>query len=371
MSTIQRIENGLLVSADLLGTLGELISTPKSAISPLRYSPPRALNPQLRQDFVIARVLNPDGSLNAEAQRALETLALAVAFTRVQYSGGPSFSEMVFYHAPKAQAPISVTNTDDGLLIEYPGQPADFSAALRDLSGGSQLQNLDFSARLPVTESLVLAAMVDLLRKDILRDTASDQPLEIGNCSPEFIVSELGKSQANSSGLANVVAQVSGAEPGLAVMNVKSALEALVAKELVIVEASGYTLNALPALLARRFLLFDQAFKLEAGREALAGSPPILVGFMCLQAGVHDLLYLEYAEELLLLETVSASTLLDRLKFFINQPDELEWATTEAAVLDASHTLASSAAGPVCARCAKPLKPGVKFCGKCGQPVEQ
>lgn len=378
MTTIQRTETGLLVPPDLLGTLGELIPAPKSIISPLRFSPPKVLDQKLRRALVTAKVLNSDGTLVADARRTLEALAEVTGFARVQFSSGPTVSEMVFYFAPGAQVPVSVTNTSDGLLIQDPGEPAAFTEVMENLSGVSQFRSFDFSASLPIAEGLVLAAMVDRMRKDILRDIARGEPVEVGDCTPEIIARELSQPLTNTTWLATAVAQMAGVATGLEASDVGTALQSLVAKELVLAQDGRYILSVIPALLARRFLLFDQAFRLEAGRQALADGTPVVVGFTCLQAGVHDLLCLEYTQDHISLNTVSSSTLLRRLEFFISRPDALDKAATETAQTYANRASPSipepqsdkAVVSLSCAKCGNPIKPGIMFCGSCGEPVQ-
>ncbi len=382
MDTIKRTEQGLLVAPELLGTLGELVSAPKSLISPLRFGPPRPVDAALRRDLTAAKVLNTRGSLAPDARRTLEALAGAVSFARVIYAAGPSASETVFYFTPEAAAPISVSNTQEGLLITDPTDPAAWVSDLADLAGRSRLQTLGFETRLPPDAALVMAALVDLVRKAILRSIVTDEDVEIGAHTPEEIAAELARPFANTRWLATAVAETCQREPGLSVPAVRAALSDLVEKELVLSDDQRFILNVTPALLARRFLFFDQAFKLEAGQQALADGTPVMVGFTCLQAGVHDLLCLEYVQDQVHLETISSFVLLERLSFFVSTPDALTRAAAEtaqahlaaAAPLEpeavAPPPLIAQTAAPTCPHCGSPITPGAKFCGGCGAPTQ-
>lgn len=381
MDTIKRTEQGLLVAPELLGTLGELVSAPKSLISPLRFGPPRPVDAALRRDLTAAKVLNTRGSLAADARRTLEALAGAVSFARVAYAAGPSVSETVFYFTPDAAAPVSVSNTQEGLLITDPTDPAAWVSDLAELTGKSRLQTLGFETRLQPDAALVLAAMVDLVRKAILRGIVTDQEVEIDAQTPEEIAAELARPFANTRWLATAVAETCQKEAGLSAPAVRAALSKLVENELVLSDDERFILNVTPALLARRFLFFDQAFKLEAGHQALPDGTPVMVSFTCLQAGVHDLVCLEYAQDQVHLETVSSSMLLERLSFFVSTPDALAKAAAETAQahLAAAPSPEPEAVAPppspaqpavaTCPRCSSPLKPAARFCEQCGAPT--
>ena len=120
---------------------------------------------------------------------------------------------------------------------------------------------------------------------------------------------------------------------------------------------------------------------LEAGHQALPDGTPVMVSFSCLQAGVHDLLCLEYAQDHLHLETVSSSMLLERLFFFVSTPDALAKAAAETAQTHLSAApppepeavapppLVAQPAVATCPRCSSPLKPAARFCEQCGAPT--
>ena len=215
MDTIKRTEQGLLVAPELLGTLGELVSAPKSLISPLRFGPPRPVDA-----VVAARVDSGQGAEYAWQPDPRRSPHAGGAGRRSQlrpvvYAAGPSASETVFYFTPDAAAPVSVSNTQEGLLITDPADPAAWVSDLAELTGRSRLQTLGFETRLQPDAALVLAAMVDLVRKAILRGIVTDQEVEIDAQTPEEIAAELARPFANTRWLATAVAETCQKEAGL------------------------------------------------------------------------------------------------------------------------------------------------------------
>jgi hypothetical protein len=403
MSASTNTEEGLWIAPELLGTIGNLIPGDKSVISPFHYSKAQPLTLSHVQELRAAGILDQDGSLNAETRGKLGKLALPHAFARFRYACGEARSESTVYFPADAGASVSLTNIGGRMLFRDPADVTGYMTGLADLVGQSTLTSFQFKAALPISTALVMAALVDLRRRALLAELAGDAPFESDSHDVASISAELMKSSSSLLRLCDIIAQIGNAAGTPSTAEIQAALQQLVAEELVQSKGDRFQLGSRPGVLASRFLLMDQALVLEAGRE-VQGDITAAISFSCLQAGVHDLLFLECTDGVVNLEAISSAVLLQRISFFLTEGDALKKAAEEiarkmapkttppvpltapAAVPAFSYANASPAqvmspqppaqpaqeAGAVsCLRCSYAIPAGVRFCAGCGAPAER
>ncbi|MBW6517921.1 MAG: hypothetical protein K0A89_05410 [ANME-2 cluster archaeon] len=85
----------------------------------------------------------------------------------------------------------------------------------------------------------------------------------------------------------------------------------------------GYRLTQDTLLLSRRMLLLDTFLTLTSGRIGHDGKV-IIIGFTGIQAGVHDLLFIDANKDSVLIDAVSSAVMLDYVSHFLEPSGALE-----------------------------------------------
>jgi hypothetical protein len=221
-----------------------------------------------------------------------------------------------------------------------------------------------FSASLTPQETLVLAALIDLQRKEMLAKAAESKPAEKITGTPRAIAAMLARPAGNlqwfSSAFADLFPKKIPAEE-----QIPALLAALAAKGQVDASGTAYTLPDETVILCRGHLLPTTVLTLTAGHADAAGKVAV-AGFSCFISGIHDFLLVDPDGEKVELETASGSGVLEYLHAFLIDR------TVLVKIRPAAPPGGKPAAGPVkrfCSSCGSPVREGLMFCGNCGAKI--
>ena len=221
---------------------------------------------------------------------------------------------------------------------------------------------------MPTEQALSLAGMIDIHRKDFMRAFVEGRAFEPRGHDVPAVSAELSDRYNHVQRFVTLVRTVSEFDSDLDEESVDAAVRGLAAAGHVVREEGGvFSLSEPLSTLASRFLTLDSFLTLNAGRVA-ADESVVTVGFLCMQAGVNDLLALDFRGGIVRFDCLSAAAILAIANRFMTEPAILRDALAEAAeVAPARHEVAALR---TCARCGAPLSPGQRFCGQCGAAVE-
>ena len=378
------------VPAGLLGALGALWGGVPSAISPLRPGGAAAASEGEIAALVSGGLCDAARCPVPEMVPVLDVLGSANAFVRVYLSGGADVDEFVVYRASSG-ATASLINRGGEFELESPAPTDVFMAITAQLIGSSALRSVEFDVELSGMETVVLAAVIDLQRKASLAAITQEKDPGAVALDVASIASACSTRTGRNQWLATVMLELAESD-GVPADRVPSALAALSSRGLLGGGPAAYHLLGNALLLAQRFLIIDSALTLTGGFAGADGSVSV-AGFTCLQAGVHDLLYVETAEDSAELRCESAAAVLDYVSAFLDDPTVLQalGATPAAAVATAQPAPAPAAEAPMpaapaaqapapvavaaegprfCPRCGTPVRPGTRFCVKCGSAFQ-
>jgi membrane protease subunit (stomatin/prohibitin family) len=111
-------------------------------------------------------------------------------------------------------------------------------------------------------------------------------------------------------------------------------------------------------------LVIDSSIVLTSGHLGPDGTVSV-VGFTCLQAGVHDLLFIDASSAGVDLQAISSAALLEYIRAFMTDPAVMK--RSDAPV---SGSQPPAAAGKkFCPECGTQIKEGLKFCSNCGHKM--
>jgi hypothetical protein len=230
--------------------------------------------------------------------------------------------------------------------------------------GSSVYRNATVGASLAPEEALTFFGITDLQRKEYLSALAGSKESSKKSIDPSSLETFLSTREGNFQWLNNVIRELAYGENTPA-PQVPAALASLEEKGLVRKTGQAYCLSDDAAFLARRMLVIDTSLVLTAGHLAADGRVGV-AGFTCLQAGVHDLLYIDATADLVEFQAISSAAVLGYIRAFMTDPEALKKLVIPVAP-------GPQAVAPpqkkFCPQCGAPLTEGKKFCNKCGTRV--
>ncbi|MCL5045820.1 MAG: hypothetical protein M1598_03330 [Actinobacteria bacterium] len=309
----------MTLSPSALGWLGGAFEE-KSRISPLSNFDAGGFTSEERHELIKQGVLDPEGKVAPGCYAAMEALARANSYSRLRFSGGLLLVEKIVYF--NGATGISLENTPGGLVVEYPAHQENTLTSLSQFIGTSQIVNSELYAELDFEAALVLAAIVDMYRRDVLKACTEyigfrGRPYTAGE-----IVAAVQKAPDNPQWIVSLLKKMKGVKKELDEQGVERALEVLGEKGCVLRRPGGCELVGEAAVLGGTFLIVEQVAQLECGRETPAGDIT-LAECVCLQSGLHDLLYIDGGGGRVTMEAISASMLLDYIRQFLTAPPVL------------------------------------------------
>lgn len=293
----------------------------KTRISPMSNLDPSSFTLQDREALAGRGILDSKGVLNPVYYPALRELAAASAYCRVRYSAGTAVIERSTYFGPGGI--VSIDNTPDGLLIEYPAGSERYLEGLTQFTGASSLMNSELSVEMDYEPALVLATIIDMRRRDVLRSYAD----AAGGFVPrpyhlEDILQALTSATDNPRWLGTVVrrmkadaqADASGALPSLPRSAVEAALATLLPD--VVASGSGWDLAGDAAAFASSFLVVDGIMHVQTGAEGSRGDFHA-AECVFMQAGLHDIVCVDGGGGKVSIETISGARLQEFVRKFL------------------------------------------------------
>jgi hypothetical protein len=366
-------ENNFMITYDLIPALGYALKGPLTTISPLHYPD----TPEMEKMVPFLKdqgLLGSDGKLRPETLSTAGKLARAETFTRIFLTSRVGFLEFVNYFTSDGSW-VSLSRSGESVQIEDPGKIDEIVEAIRQQIGESIFISGSFHASLEPADALILGALWDLTRKAHLRAISEGKEADLSGWPVSAISSQAKEKDDKYQWMTNVIRIWTEYQGDLPEGEVRNALDALVTREFCTEQGGSYALNGDALEFAGNMLLFSNILTLTAGIEGPDGRVA-LVGFSCIQSGIHDLLMIDFQNGKLELDMVSAGEVMEYVDAFMRKPLDLLAPITpkpEAVKEPApAPTMEVSGAVPAvvtCPKCGYSGTPGKKFCGACGAPL--
>jgi hypothetical protein len=349
------------INAQLLSALGSLWQGTPTQVSPFRYG--KTSGTEEKAALTAAGICDAGGHLSPDVRPALDVLGNAQAFTRMYITGGPNAHEYIVYFTADGRS-ASLINIGGNVQINCPSVADLFIGMVSQTLGSSLYRNATLEADLAPDEALALSAMIDLQRQAFLRSLAASQesaPIIIELSSVEDVLSGPDRS---FQWLNNVIRELVTSE-NVRSPQVPAALASLAEKGLVKQTGTAWCLSDEAAFLARRMLVIDTSVVLTAGHLAPEGDVSV-AGFTCLQAGVHDLLYIDTSAGTVGIQAISSAAVLEFIRTFMTNPDALKKLVVPSTPRQPDVT---SQKRKFCPQCGAQITEGKMFCNKCGTKI--
>jgi hypothetical protein len=320
-----------VISPHLLSGLAGLIPGEKSPLSPLNIPNPPELSTDQRAELVETGMFDQNGLVES-ARLLLAALSEVPSFARVRLNAPTGYLDEAIHFTGDGSQTIGISNTPDGLILATPGEPDEILKHLSEYIGNSAHAASEWSVALPPQEMLVLAALLDLRRKAVLRAILDQQPVAPPAGDPQSVTSAIQSMWSNSQWLTSAIQNTVNLTAAPDVQMVHTALLSLADKELAWLQDGDFLPDPEIITVIDRFLLIGTILTLDAGNTNLQGRF-VLSRHSWLQTGISEMLHISREGELLQLEVVSPAAVLEKLRFFLTTFDALPAPPVESIAL--------------------------------------
>jgi hypothetical protein len=320
-----------VISPHLLSGLAGLIPGEKSPLSPLNIPNPPELTADQRAELVETGMFDQNGLVES-ARLMLAGLSEVPSFARVRMNAPTGYLDEAVHFTGDGSQTIGISNTPDGLILATPGDPDGILKHLSEYIGSSAHAASEWSVALPPQEMLVLAALLDLRRKAVLRAILDQQPVAPPAGDPQSVTSAIQSMWSNSQWLTAAIQNTVNLTAAPDVQMVHAALLSLSDKELVWLQDGDFLPDPEIITVIDRFLLIGTILTLDAGNTNLQGRF-VLSRHSWLQTGISEMLHISREGEMLQLEVVSPAAVLEKLRFFLTTFDALPAPAIESIAL--------------------------------------
>lgn len=307
-----------------LPALASLATLPPGALCAWQGMQPLTLPEDARQALLKEGLLEPSGAASPGFLPILNLLAAPSASLHLQLeSGEKTLNYSLFFSGLDDESASLVQNGND-LALTAPARPTDLLSSLRQYTGESLLQPVTFSADLPLTEALALAALLDRSRAAILQSIISDSNPLSPSLSPQEIAAMAATPSLSSQWLLAVIRQAANLPTPPDADHFAAALLNLVNRSLITPHPDGksYFINEAANHLAHHLLIIDTRVQLMVRRANPQGDVH-RAHFIYLQSGVSSLVKIELMAGLVRLESLPAASLLDQVEYYLTRPNAL------------------------------------------------
>jgi len=257
------------------------------------------------------------GNIVETIKPVIDILANPYAVIKMVFTGGAGSYEHNISYDNSFQKHVSFTVTPENVTIDDESNPKSIIKVLEDFVGVSKLKSLNISKKFNKAEGLVVASMLDMERKLILRAFVDEIPFTHNSYNTNMAWRIINSTSANIQWFVHNINEVIGEHIPLSQQQVQDAINQLITKGDITNHGGMYQLSGELSMLANRMIIVDNILNVHASKQNEQGEI-IGSGFTCIQSGVHDLLLLDYNGSEIIFNTVSSNKLFDYLDQFLN-----------------------------------------------------
>lgn len=306
-----------ILNNDQLESLNYLIDDSigeKNDLSVLNNYGSKELAEEDKEFFQENNIINNDG--NIMDREIFDVLAKPSALAKFMLTGGTNKFEYTISYDKNKHKNIAFTKTPDYYMIDDETKRKDITDMVGDFVGKTKLKSISIKQKFSPEEAIVIAAMIDLERRTILRAFVDELPYTNNKYGVNMTWRMVHGSSKSIQWLVYCISEVIGEDISLKQDQVKEVLDQLKEKGIVSEQYGQYQLSDELSQLANRMIIINNIMTLETmgnnSEEEL-----ISAGFTCIQSGVHDILLLDYDGSEVLFETVSSELLLEYIDKFL------------------------------------------------------
>ncbi|MDF2537643.1 MAG: hypothetical protein K0S76_664 [Herbinix sp.] len=265
-------------------------------------------------------MLDMEGNLLNEMKPTIQLLSNPYAVMKVMFTGGVGTYEHNINYDPSFHHHVSFTVTPGSFSIDDETNPMSIVKVLEDFVGKSNLKSINLSSKFDTTQALVIAAVVDMERRLSLRAFVDELPMIHNSYSTNMIWRIINSTSSSIQWFVSIVNEVIGEHVALSLWQVQEAVEQLTEKGVLLQNNRQYKLAGDIASLPGRMIIVDNVLSVQIAKKN-ATDAVVSSGFTCVQAGVHDLLLIDYNGKEMVFETITSVRLLNYMERFLSCED--------------------------------------------------
>lgn len=245
-----------------------------------------------------------------------DVLAKPNAIAKFMLTGGTNKFEYTVSYDKSKQKNIAFTKTPDYYMIDNETKRKDIIDMVGNFVGKTNLKSISIKQKFSAEEAIVIAAMIDLERRTILRAFVDELPYTNNKYGVNMTWRMVHGSSKSIQWLVYCISEVIGEDILLKQDQVKDVLDQLKDKGIVSEQYGQYQLSEELSQLANRMIIINNIMTMETMGNNFE-EELISAGFTCIQSGVHDILFLDYDGSEVLFETVSSEVLIKYIDEFL------------------------------------------------------
>jgi SH3-like domain-containing protein len=306
------------LDAEAFAALGAFTDGQQSALSPWK-GVDAAVTETVRARLAKAGAIDAGGA-KQELRPALAAMGAAAGTTTLQFIGSGVLIEYFTWKSGD-HGPVGLSAAPDGMFrLQDPAPTEQLMSAMADLVGRCGVRGLDLTLDLAIDDGFVLAAIVDSLRRRLLSGLATGDQVTDAAVDLAQLRATLNEPPTGGFSLFDAIAGLCGTDAVPGADGLTDSLARLARQGLVRVDQSAVGLAGPCAGLPNHFLVISSVVEL-ANACGTAAADDRRLGFTCLQAGVSDLLTVEWVDSGIHLQAVSADTVIGYIDSLVRTPD--------------------------------------------------
>lgn len=286
----------------------------KNELSVLNNYGSKELAEEDKDFFQENNIINSEG--NITDKELFDVLTKPSALAKFMLTGGTNKFEYTVSYDKTKQNNIAFTKTPEYYMIDNETKRQDITNMVGNFIGKTKLKSIAIKQKFSVEEAIVIAAMIDLERRTILRAFVDELPYTNNKYGVNMTWRMVHGSSKSIQWLVYCISEVIGEDISLKQDQVKEVLDNLKDKGVVSEQYGQYQLSDELSQLASRMIIINNIMTLETIRNN-SEEELVSAGFTCIQSGVHDILLLDYDGSEVLFETVSSEILLEYIDKFL------------------------------------------------------
>ena len=289
----------------------------KNELSLLNRFEARELTKENKSQLHQIGFIDADGNFLNTIQPAMGLLSKPYAIVKIRFTGGASVFEHSINYDDSFNNYVSLTMTPKDICIDDTSKPNSIIKILKDFTGVSNLKSINISGKYNIYEALVIASIIDIERRSLLRAFIDEMPVSHNSYNVNMIWRITNSTSPSIQWFVSIINDIIGSHQTLSLQQVQSGIDGLIEKGVLVKNGEQYQCTGEMEQLPGRMIIVDNIlsshiYKLDNDKKVIA------TGFTCIQSGVHDLLFLDYDGEEIAFETVTSAGLLECIEQFVN-----------------------------------------------------
>jgi hypothetical protein len=353
---------------DTLGLIHQWIPFEAGLLYPF---PQEDKSPDGRIEAMLAKgnFLTQDGKLSEDAKHVFSVIADSQKTAKLRFLVEGDLLDYQVFFSQDNQKTVSLKRGEKGFTLNAPSPSGEIIDLIADFSGMGNFGTIPAKWLLSNVESIVLSAVIDILRRRIMLSFANDEENFEAIIAKAKVSEVVNKEQLNANWLIWAVRSFIPEQISVSGAEIDSALAALAEKNLIKVEGENIVPEGLVVFTARKLLHLNCLYLVDTfnlrGKEA-----PEKARFSVIQNGVRELLLLDTDGKSIAWQGISGKALISLLYQNMELINSEADAKKSSAPKKAKKKPApAKAVRTDCPSCGKPLKKNAKFCSKCGKTL--